>query len=95
MLMVIMGGGSTLWGPSIGAFIITLFETYAGKWQPERWPLLLGLLYVVCVLFLRGGISPYLTRFYNWVGFKLFPDGKGTIKGAAPAAVTVEEESKK
>jgi branched-chain amino acid transport system permease protein len=95
MLMVIMGGGSTLWGPSIGAFIITLFETYAGKWQPERWPLLLGLLYVVCVLFLRGGISPSLTRFYNWVGCKLFPDGKGTIKGAAPAAVTVEEESKK
>jgi branched-chain amino acid transport system permease protein len=95
MLMVIMGGGSTLWGPSIGAFIITLFETYAGKWQPERWPLLLGLLYVVCVLFLRGGISPYLTRFYNWVGFKLFPDGKGTVTPKKVKKAVAGEEMKK
>ena len=81
MLMVIMGGGGTLWGPAIGAFIITVFETYAGIWMPDRWPLLLGLLYVVCVLFLRGGISPYLVRLYNFVGHKLFPEGKGAMKG--------------
>lgn len=98
MLMVIMGGGSTLWGPAIGGFIITLFETYAGKFAPERWPLLLGLLYVVCVLFLRGGISPYLTRLYNWVGFKLFPNGEGAVapkKAKKAAAGNVGEEMKK
>ncbi len=95
MLMVIMGGGSTLWGPAIGGFIITLFETYAGKWAPDRWPLLLGLLYVVCVLFLRGGISPYLTRFYNWVGFKLFPDGKGAVAPKKTAGANAGEEMKK
>ena len=92
MLMVIMGGGSTLWGPAIGAFIITLFQTYAGIWMPERWPLLLGLLYVLCVLFLRGGISPYLIRLYNWIGFKLFPNGKGTLVNAK--IETVGEEMK-
>ncbi len=93
MLMVIMGGGSTLWGPAIGAFIITLFETYAGILAPERWPLMLGLLYVVCVLFLRGGISPYLIRLYNFVGAKLFPDGKGTLV-IKKAAENVGEEMK-
>ncbi|MGN1003376.1 MAG: ABC transporter permease [Oscillospiraceae bacterium] len=98
MLMVIMGGGSTLWGPAIGGFIITLFETYSGQFAPERWPLLLGLLYVVCVLFLRGGISPYLTRLYNWVGYKLFPNGEGTLvpkKAKKAAAENVGEEMKK
>ncbi|MGM9606950.1 MAG: ABC transporter permease [Oscillospiraceae bacterium] len=95
MLMVIMGGGSTLWGPVLGGFIITLFETYAGQFAPERWPLLLGLLYVVCVLFLRGGISPYLIRLYNWVGYKLFPDGKGAIKCKSAAAENAGEEMKK
>lgn len=95
MLMVIMGGGSTLWGPVLGGFIITLFETYAGQIAPDRWPLLLGLLYVVCVLFLRGGISPYLTRLYNWVGFKLFPDGKGALVPKKAAAENVGEEMKK
>ena len=79
MLMVIMGGGSTLWGPAIGAFIITLFQTFAGILSPQRWPLMLGLLYVICVLFLRGGISPYLVRLYYWIGAKLFPNGKGTL----------------
>ena len=86
MLMVIMGGGGTLWGPAIGSFIINLFQTYAGIWMPERWPLLLGLLYVVVVLFLRGGISPYLIRLYHFVGNKLFPEGKGAIVVKAEAA---------
>ncbi len=76
MLMVIMGGGGTLWGPAIGAAIIILFQTYSGILFADRWMLLLGLLYVVCVLFLRGGIAPYLTRFWNWVGYKLFGTGK-------------------
>ena len=92
MLMVIMGGGSTLWGPALGAFIITIFETYAGLWMPDRWPLLLGLLYVVCVLFLRGGISPYLIRLYNFVGFKLFPEGKGAMKLKVAAAEPAGKE---
>lgn len=91
MLMVIMGGGGTLWGPAIGGFIITLFETYAGNLAPERWPLMLGLLYVVCVLFLRGGVSPYLVRLYNWVGFKLFPEGKGAMSVKKAAANTGKE----
>ena len=86
MLMVIMGGGGSLWGPAIGAFIINLFQTYAGIWMPERWPLLLGLLYVVVVLFLRGGIAPYLVRLYHYVGAKLFPNGKGAIIEKAEAA---------
>ena len=95
MLMVIMGGGSTLWGPAIGAFIITIFEKISGDFAPERWPLFLGLLYVICVLFLRGGISPYLIRLYNWVGFKLFPNGEGAVKakkGAPAEAVGKEAE---
>ncbi len=92
MLMVILGGGGTLWGPSIGAFVITLFQTFAGMWMPERWPLLLGLLYVVIVLFLRGGIAPYLTRLYNFVGAKLFPDGKGALVVKNVAAESVGKE---
>ncbi len=86
MLMVIMGGGGSLWGPAIGSFIINLFQTYAGIWMPERWPLLLGLLYVVVVLFLRGGIAPYLIRLYHFVGAKLFPEGKGAIVVKAETA---------
>ncbi len=95
MLMVIMGGGSTLWGPAIGAAIIILFQTYSGILFSERWMLLLGCLYVVCVLFLRGGIAPYLMRLYNWAGHKLFPDGKGaSVPKHSSASANAGKEAK-
>ena len=72
MLMVIIGGGSTLWGPMIGAALIVLVQNYAGILFPDRWQLLLGLIYVICVIFLRNGFAPSLQRFWNWVGYKLF-----------------------
>ncbi|MDR1573465.1 MAG: ABC transporter permease [Clostridiales Family XIII bacterium] len=72
MLMVIMGGGSTLWGPALGALVIILFQNYTGIYMPDRWPLLLGILYVLCVMFLRGGFARHLTRFWNWVGSRIF-----------------------
>ena len=54
--------------------------------------LLLGLLYVVVVLFLRGGIAPYLVRLYHFVGAKLFPEGKGAliVKNAEAAGKEVK-----
>ena len=72
MLMVIIGGGTTLWGPMIGAAIIVLVQNYAGTLFPDRWQLLLGLIYVICVIFLRNGFAPSLQKFWNWVGYKIF-----------------------
>ena len=72
MLMVIMGGGATLWGPALGAAVIILVKNYAGIWMPERWPLILGALYVVCVMFLKNGFAPHLRRLWDWVGTKFF-----------------------
>lgn len=72
MLMVIMGGGATLWGPALGAAVIILVKNYAGIWMPERWPLVLGALYVVCVMFLKNGFAPHLRRLWDWVGTKFF-----------------------
>jgi branched-chain amino acid transport system permease protein len=78
MLMVIMGGGATLWGPCVGAAVIVLFEwlftqsplaVRVAEWWPsfpERWPLILGILFVVCVVFLRGGFARHLTRLWSW-----------------------------
>jgi len=72
MLMVIIGGGTTLWGPMIGAAIIVLVQNYAGTLFPDRWQMLLGLIYVICVMFLRNGFAPSLQKFWNWVGYKIF-----------------------
>jgi branched-chain amino acid transport system permease protein len=67
MLMVIMGGAATLWGPALGAAVIILVQQYAGIYLVDRWPLILGGIFVLCVMFLRGGLAAYLTRFWDWL----------------------------
>jgi len=62
MLMVILGGTRTLWGPVIGAAVIMLLQSFASLLIPARWPLVLGILFVVAVMCLKGGIGPYLTN---------------------------------
>jgi len=70
MLMVIIGGAATLWGPTLGAAVIIIAETLAGIYFPERWPLILGVIFVVCVMFLKGGFARHLSRLWGngWFG---------------------------
>jgi branched-chain amino acid transport system permease protein len=61
LLMTILGGVGTLTGPVIGAAIVRLlayvlpsFATLSPLFQ--RWPLFLGLIYILTVLFLPAGV---------------------------------------
>jgi branched-chain amino acid transport system permease protein len=65
MLIVIVGGAGTLVGPIIGAAFIVAIETVASRYVPERWPLVLGLAFVVAVMFARGGIAVFVMRAWN------------------------------
>ena len=65
MLMVIIGGPGTLFGPVLGAALIVLLEHFASIYTPERWPLILGGVFVICVVFVRGGFGMYLSRFWR------------------------------
>lgn len=73
MLMVIIGGAGTLFGPVIGAGFIVILERLASDLvSSERWPLILGVVFVICVLFLRGGFGIYLSRFWRRVRLSLW-----------------------
>jgi len=67
MLMVIIGGAGTLFGPAIGAALIVLLEHFVSSYTPERWPLILGSIFVICVMFIRGGFGIYLSKFWRKV----------------------------
>jgi branched-chain amino acid transport system permease protein len=81
MLMVIIGGGGTLWGPALGAVAIVLVEHYSSVYLQSRWPLILGGLFVLCVMFMKGGFSRYLTNVWAKVHF-----GRGSTTGPEPVA---------
>ncbi|MFH1766361.1 MAG: branched-chain amino acid ABC transporter permease [Gemmatimonadota bacterium] len=67
MVMSIIGGVGTLTGPIIGAAVIIFVELYASIMTPERWPLILGGLFVLAIMFAREGLAVYLTRVWNRV----------------------------
>ncbi len=55
LLEAILGGFGTLVGPVIGAFIIVFMRNIVSTYV-ERWPTLIGVLFIVVVLYARGGI---------------------------------------
>jgi branched-chain amino acid transport system permease protein len=61
----LIGGSGSLYGPVIGAFVfIWLSESVSLIW--DRWPLLLGVAFVIVVLFLRGGVIEAWSRVVAW-----------------------------
>jgi len=62
MFMVIIGGAGTLFGSLIGSGLILLLEHFASIYIPERWPFLLGLVFIAAAMYFRGGIGIHLLR---------------------------------
>ena len=61
----LIGGSGSLYGPIIGSFVfIWLSESMSVVWA--RWPLLLGVAFIVVVLFFRGGVVEAWARFISW-----------------------------
>jgi branched-chain amino acid transport system permease protein len=64
LLMAILGGASTLTGPIVGAAIITLVKNVVSTYV-ERWNTLLGLIFVVVIMFMPYGLVPGCTQLWR------------------------------
>jgi branched-chain amino acid transport system permease protein len=72
VLMVIMGGTRIVYGPIVGAAVITIVESLCSIYLPERWPLILGGVFVVTVMFIRGGITAPIMNLSKRITGKLW-----------------------
>jgi branched-chain amino acid transport system permease protein len=61
LLMVIAGGVATLAGPLVGATIVIVFKMVVSAYV-TRWVMLLGIVFVLIVIFLPEGVVPGLLR---------------------------------
>jgi branched-chain amino acid transport system permease protein len=67
LLGVIAGGAGTLAGPIVGAAIVLILKNYVSAYL-ERWNMLLGLVFVLIVIFMPDGVVPGVRRLWNrWV----------------------------
>jgi len=65
LMMVLVGGMGSLWGPIIGAGIFIFIQDYIST-MTEHWELFVGMVVILLVLFMpRGfvGLGDYVTRF--------------------------------
>ncbi len=62
LIMVMLGGTGTLIGPSIGAGIFLLMKNLVSSYS-EHWMMIVGAVFIACVLFFRGGVWGLLQKF--------------------------------
>lgn len=67
MVMAILGGSGTLYGAVIGAALVVFVEYFASIITPERWPLILGVIFVVSILYFRAGLGAGLMQLWQKV----------------------------
>lgn len=67
LLEAILGGYATLVGPMIGAFIIVFIQNIVSTYI-ERWPTLIGVIFILVILFARDGIVGGISKtWYRWL----------------------------
>lgn len=66
IVMVIIGGAGSLGGPALGAALVVILQRLVSSYT-ERWPILLGLIFILFVIFAPRGIAGLLTRPNNWI----------------------------
>lgn len=64
MVMVILGGVGTLFGPLVGAAVFIVLETIFAAWT-ENWQLGLGLILLFVVLYTQGGVQALVGRLFG------------------------------
>jgi branched-chain amino acid transport system permease protein len=79
LLMAFVGGTKTFWGPILGAFVYIIVQNYLSN-ITDRWPLFMGIIFVLMVLFVPGGLSDVIMNVWH----RFF--GKKDNKGGESAA---------
>lgn len=70
LIMVMIGGIGTLFGPVIGAVLIVWVEYFTSIYVPERWPLIEGIIFVAVIMYFREGIGVRLRDFWKKVRYQ-------------------------
>ena len=77
LLMTFVGGTKTFWGPILGAFVYIILQNYLSN-ITDRWPLFMGIIFVLMVLFVPGGLSDVLTNVWKKLFGKKDDNGRKT-----------------
>lgn len=84
IIMVVLGGVGTLLGPLVGA-IIVVYMSFVVPGFFERWETLLGVVFIIVIMFARSGIVGSIAKLYNWLRHR-----RAARSGLGPREVSAE-----
>ncbi|MBX6322071.1 MAG: branched-chain amino acid ABC transporter permease [Rhodospirillaceae bacterium] len=84
VMMAVIGGIGTLFGPMIGAGIVLYLENVLSA-ATDQWLLVQGAIFMLFVIFLPGGVAEGVRRVLAWAG-RRHPAAAGTAAAVGPAA---------
>jgi branched-chain amino acid transport system permease protein len=87
LIMVLIGGVGTLWGPVIGAAFIVILETIISSYT-ENWMMIIGAAFILFVIFAPNGI----VGIFNSTKRILFKRQK--IEHEEPAMIPIKQQTK-
>ncbi|MDP5275629.1 branched-chain amino acid ABC transporter permease [Chengkuizengella axinellae] len=96
LMMTIIGGVGTLFGPILGSAIVqfaqySLMDLAKVHWIFERWVILFGIIYIVVVMFFPSGIvgtvKTWFTRRNKQILGKKKPEGKKSMESSKADAM--------
>lgn len=88
IVMVILGGVGMMFGPLVGAAVVVLIE-YVVSNSVERWPTVLGLVFIFVILFARAGLVGSVKKLIQRLG-RRGADPPGNREGPDPLEVPVD-----
>jgi branched-chain amino acid transport system permease protein len=87
----VIGGLGTLWGPTVGAIVIMLFQNYLSLYF-ERWATVMGIVFVTVVIFAPEGLWGIATKFARRLTHQRSRPGIG-VNEIPQAEETLESET--
>jgi branched-chain amino acid transport system permease protein len=91
-LMAVIGGLGTLWGPTVGAIVIMLFQNYLSLYF-ERWATVMGIVFVTVVIFAPEGLWGVVTKFARRLTHQGSRPGQAGIGEIPQGDSTVQSET--
>ena len=75
VFVALLGGFGGLSGPLMGSFVFEFLQTYASKYFPLAWQMMMGIIMLLVILFQPGGLWAIYQQVENWVNKRI---GRGS-----------------
>ncbi len=85
VVWVALGGRGTKFGPILGAIVVSIIKSYTTRAYPDSWLIILGLIFVLVVLFMPNGLVGLPKQLKPWID-RIKNRGSKVVEATSPSA---------